>query len=234
MYLDPGIGLNNGEANQGAFGAIAGEELRRLGRFAGVLLVVGALVSFPAGVVLEPAPDPAAHLIGLATLLTGITAIFAPWERMSVNWLHLGLIVTTVEIAAAVAAFSDDFAFFYVIVGMFAAYVIRDSAVLIGYMLFFAAALLAPLVYADDDLSDQVHQILIVVPVFAIAVFIVRYLRDTLELREREYRYFAFEAVSLAERIRGRPDGGLEGDLEERLGRLAEGSEEDQRTRIRG
>jgi hypothetical protein len=106
---------------------------------------------------------------------------------------------------------------------MYAAYVIRDRTVLIAYMAFFAAALLAPLVYSNDDPSDQVHHILLVVPVFAIAVFIVRYLRDTLELREREYRHFAFEAVSLAERIRGRPDGGLEGDLEERLGRLAEG-----------
>lgn len=226
--------MNDGEANQGAFGAIAGEELRRLGRFAGVLLLAGALVSFPAGVVLEPAPDAPAHLIGLATLLTGIAAFFAPWERMSANWLHLGLIVSTVEIAAGVAVFSDDFGFFYVIVGMYAAYVIRDRAVLIAYMVFFAAALLAPLVYSDDDLSDQVHHILIVVPVFAIAVFIVRYLRDTLELREREYRHFAFEAVSLAERIRGRPDGGLEGDLEERLGRLAEGADGEQRTKARG
>jgi hypothetical protein len=231
MYLDPGIGLNNGQANQGAFGAIAGDELRRLGRFAGVLLVAGALVSFPAGVVLEPAPEAPAHLIGLATLLTGVAAFFAPWERMSAKWIHVGLIVSTVEIAAAVAAFSDDFAFFYVIVGMYAAYVIRDRSVLAAYMLFFAVALLAPLVYSDGDLNDQVPQILIVIPVFAFAVFIVRYLRDTLELREREYRLFAFEAVSLAERIRGRPDGGLEGDLEERLGRLAEG---EQGTRPRG
>ena len=64
--------------SEGAFGAIEGSELRRLGRFAGALMIVGALVSVPAGLVLEPMPE------------------------------------------AGVAVFSDDYAFFYVLVAMYA------------------------------------------------------------------------------------------------------------------
>jgi hypothetical protein len=49
MYQDPGMS---------AFGTPSPSELRRLGRLAGVLMIVGALTSLPAGLVLEPAPQP--------------------------------------------------------------------------------------------------------------------------------------------------------------------------------
>jgi hypothetical protein len=99
---------------------------------------------------------------------------------------------------------SDDFAFYYVLVAMYAAYVV-----------FLALALLAPLAYADGDAKVQAHHILVTFPVMVIAAVIVRYLRDTLERREAEVRTFAHEAVELAERIRG-PSGG-----EDRLDELA-------------
>jgi len=215
--------VNPRDANRRAFGSLAADELRRLGQFAGALLIVGALAAFPAGLVLEPAPDTADHLVGLSVLITGLAAFFAPWERLSPGWLHVVLLVAVVEIAVGTAILSDDFAFYYVVVGMYAAFVIRDPAIFATYVLIFLLALAAPLFYADDDLSEQVHHILVTAPVFIIAVVIVRYLRDTLERRQHDYRRFAFEAVSLAERIRGRPDGGQDGDLETRLGRLVEG-----------
>jgi hypothetical protein len=211
-------------ANSSAFGDISGRELARLGRFAGVLMIVGALVSIPAGLVLDPAPEAAEHLIGVGLALVGVIALLAPWERMSPNWIHVGLIVVTAEIAAGVAVISDDYAFFFVLVSMYAAYVIRDRTVLVAYMLFFTLAIVAPIIYANDDLSNEAHHILVTLPVFLIAAAIVRYLRDTLEVRERQYRGFAVEAVSLAERIRGgHPADGDDEDLEARLGRLAAG-----------
>lgn len=210
----------------GAFGPIDADELQRLGRFAGVLLVVGALVSFPAGFVLEPTPAATDHLIGVAALITGLAALFAPWRRISPNWLHFGALVATGEIAAGVAVFSHDYAFFYVLVAMFAAYVIRDRNVLVVYMAVLSVALFAPLVYDDEELKEQAHHILVTFPVMVIAAAIVRYLRDTLERREDQYRGFAVEAVSLAERIRGgRPGAGeADEDLAARLGRLEAGA----------
>ncbi len=188
-----------------AFGTPSPSELCRLGRLAGVLMIVGSLTAVPAGLVVEPAPKAYEHLIGLGSALIGVAALLAPWERISANWLHLVLIVSTLEIAAGVAVLSDDYAFFYVLVAMFAAFVIRDRAFLVAYMLVFTLALVAPLLYADESVKEQAHHILITFPVFVIAAAIVRYLRDTLERRERDYLGFAFEAVSLAERIRGRP-----------------------------
>jgi hypothetical protein len=205
----------------GAFGPLSGDERRRLGRFAGVLMIVGALVSFPAGFALEPQPPLHEHLIGLGSAALGVVAYFAPWERISSGWLHLAIIVGTVEIAAGVAVFSDDYAFFYVLVAMFAAFIIRDHTVVVAYALFMGLALFAPLAYANEDVNEQVHHVLVTLPVLVIAAAIVRYLRDTLEHRERQYRGFAHEAVSLAERIRGgngRDDA--EEDLAARLERL--------------
>lgn len=204
-----------GEAGQDdrAFGSLTGDERVRLGRLAGVLMVVGAVVSFPAGLVMEPAPAAHEHLLGLASILFGVVVLLAPWERISANWLHVALVVATAEIAAGVAIFSDDYAFFYVLVAMYVTFVVRGRTVLLAYALFLALALLAPLTYADEDLNEQVHHILVTLPVLVIAAVIVRYLRDTLERRERQYRGFAHEAVSLAERIRG-ANGGEDDDVD--------------------
>ena len=208
--------------NNRAFGPLSGQERRRLGRLAGILMIVGALVSLPARLVLEPTPEAYEHLIGLGSALSGVALLLAPWERISANWLHVGMIVATLEIASAVAVFSDDYAFFLVLVAMFVAYVIRDRTVLLAYALFLVLALLAPLAYADADLTEQAHHILVALPVLVIAAAIVRYLRDTLERRERQYRGFANEAVSLAERIRGANGGKhADEDLAVRLDRLS-------------
>src|SRR5688500_15023343 len=205
-----------------AFGSLSGEERLRLGRLAGVLMIIGAVVAFPAGLVLEPAPALHDHLLGVASILAGVAVFLAPWQRISANWLHLALAVATCEIAAGVAIFSDDYAFFYVIIAMFVAFAVRDRTVLLAYTLFLLLALLLPLMYADEDANAQAHHILVTLPVLVISAGIVRFLRDSLERRERQYRGFAHEAVSLAERIRGGHDAGdPDEDLAARIGRLS-------------
>ena len=95
-------------------------------------------------------------------------------------------------------------------------------------MAFFTLAILAPLVYVDETFDEQMHHILVTLPVFLISAAVVRYLRDTLTQREREYRRFAAEAVTLAERIRGAPEGAkpeVSEDVDERLAELARGRE---------
>ena len=228
--------VGRGTYSGGAFGPLTSAELRRLGRFGGVLMIVGALTSIPAGLALDPAPHVYEHLIGLSSALLGVVAFFAPWERLSSNWLHVGMIVAMIEIAAGVAILSDDYAFFYVLVAMFAAYVIRDQSVTVAYAILLGIALLAPLAYSDEDLKEQLHHILVTLPVLVIAAAIVRYLRDTLEDRERQYRAFADEAVSLAERIRGGSADGANGsarDLRRRIGALATDMDPDAEARDR-
>src|SRR5687768_1450392 len=55
-----------------AFGSLSGEERLRLGRLAGVLMIIGAMVAFPAGLVLEPPPALHEHLLGLGSILAGV------------------------------------------------------------------------------------------------------------------------------------------------------------------
>jgi hypothetical protein len=191
----------------GAFGSLEDGERKRLGRFAGVLLVLGAAMSIPAGLALEPPPEWEEHLIALSAAVAGLIAYFAPWQRLADGWLHVTMLVATLEIAVGVGVLSEDYAFYYVLVAMYAAYVVRDRTVLLLYMLLFTIALAAPVAYSEREAADEAHHILVTMPVLVIAAAIVRYLRDTLERREEQYRNFANEAVALAARIRG-PSGG--------------------------
>jgi hypothetical protein len=122
------------------------------------------------------------------------------------------------------AVFSDDFAFYQVLIGVYTAYVVRDWAHFAAFMTLFTLATVAPLLYLDDNTKDLLHHILVTLPVLLISAGVVRYLRVVLELRERQYRRFALEAVGLAERIRGgNPPGRFDTaeDVERKLAELA-------------
>jgi hypothetical protein len=187
-----------------AFGPISPQESRRLGRLGGALFLSGAAFSFPAGFMLDPVPPAEAHLLGISGVVLGVVAMFLRWDKISPRWLHVLLIAGVIEVALAVAVFSDDFAFYYVTVAAFAAYAVRDRRVLAAYLGMLTLALLAPLVYDHENFRAQAHHILVTLPVLMIIGALVLYLRVVLERREQSYRAFALEAVSLAIRIRGR------------------------------
>jgi hypothetical protein len=202
-----------------AFGELEGEERRRLARLGGLLFLVGSVTALPAGLLLEPVPALHEHLVLIAGAIAGAVILSMPWERFSSIWLHVLMIVGTIEVAVGVAVFSLDYGFFYVLVAMYAAYLVRDRTILGAYMAFFTAALLAPSVYEDAN-RDHAHLTLIVLPVMLITAFVVRYLRDTLERREAVYRGMALEAVALAERIRGTENSSVDGGADGIASRL--------------
>jgi len=210
-----------------AFGALGPAERKRLGRFGGILLATGSLASIPAGMALEPAPAITEHALAAAGVAVGLAIYFLPWTRISSAWLHVSLLFGTFEVALGVAQLSDDFAFYLVVIAAYAAYILRSPASVGAYAALFGLALLAPLVYDDENLREQIHHILVTLPVLAIVVLIVRYLRDTLERREREHHEFAQEAVQLAVRIRARhKPWSPEDDIDRRLEELARASGE--------
>lgn len=202
---------SNGTDREGAFGALSAEERERLGRLGGVLFIAGSAFTIPAALFIDPAPAATSYLVGVVGLAAGTGFYLAPWRRMSSNWLHVGLGAATVQTAVAVRVLSDDFAFYYVVVAMYVAYVVRDRRAVAGYFGLLLAALLVPLTYDEHNLREQAHHILVTLPVFVIAAGFVLYLRGTLESREQRYRRFAYEAVALAIRIRGsRPRAGVD------------------------
>jgi hypothetical protein len=179
------------------------QERRRVGRLGGILFFTGSLFSFPAGLTLEPAPALPSHLLGIIGILTGLAVVFAPWEGLSSRWLHAVLIGGTLEVTLGVIIFSPDFSFYFVIVAIYAAYIVRERKVLAAYMGLFLVGLLSQLVLDSDDTREKVREVLVVMPVLITAATVIVYLRETLERREQLYRGFAYEAISLAARIRG-------------------------------
>jgi hypothetical protein len=197
---------------------------KRFGRLGGFLVIVGSLAAAPAAAFLDPAPAPVEYLIALAGVLAGIGIILIPWERFNERALYAIPVVATLYVGMSVIVYSDDFAFYMVLIAVYTAYVVRDRQDFFLLMGLFSVGVVAPTAIADQSFDEFAHQVLVTLPVMIVSAAVVRYLRDALEARERQYRRFAFEAVSLAERIRGgqvpakapTPD-----DVEERLAELA-------------
>ena len=201
---------------------MAPSERKRLGRLGGLLLLtIGSAAAVPASLFLEPAPEPPALLISLAGIVVGALLMAVPWERLPARALYSISIVGTGYVAMGVSL-SDDFAFYQVLIAVYTAYVVRDPKDFLWLMAFMAATTIAPLLYVDESFDDLAQHILVTLPVMIISAAVVRYLRNTLAQRELQYRRFAFEAVTLAERIRGAPHQAATVDnVEARLVELA-------------
>jgi hypothetical protein len=201
---------------------IAPSERTRLGRLGGLLVLIGSAAAAPASAFLDPAPGASEFLISVAGVATGATLMVVPWARLPERALYLIPIGATCYVVLGVSLYSDDFAFYQVLIAVYTAYIVRDRGTFVWLMVFFTAATLAPLLYVDESFDDLAHHILVTLPVMIISASVVRYLRDALTQRERQYRRFAVEAVTLAERIRGGPTPHNEATAENVEARLAE------------
>jgi hypothetical protein len=205
-----------------------GRDAVRLVRIAGLLLLAGSVFSVPSALALDPQPPVAEFLVSATGFGVSFVLLFAPGDRINGSWIPFCLAIGIVLTALAVGLMSDDYAFFYVVIAIYAAFALRTRLELVVFSVVIGAALFAPLVYSDE-VRVQVHHILVTVPVLVISLIFVRYLRETLEARERTYLGFAKEAVDIAQRIRDRSRASMEGIAEEqrRLDELAE------RTRVK-
>ncbi|MDX6586669.1 MAG: hypothetical protein QOI31_1142 [Solirubrobacterales bacterium] len=203
---------------------MAPSERIRLGRLGGALFIIGSLAAAPAAAFLEPAPDAAEYLIAVAAVLVGAALMAAPWGRLPDRALYGVSILATGYVVLGASLYSDDFAFYQVLIAVYTAYVVRERSDFLWLMVFFTVATVAPLFYVDEDINDLAHHVLVTLPVMIISAAVVRYLRNALARRELQYRRFAVEAVTLAERIRGGPAPEQEAtaeNVEERLAELA-------------
>jgi hypothetical protein len=177
------------------------DDVVRLVRIAGVLLLTGSLFSVPGGAVLQPAPPLTDYLVSAAGVLIAAGLLLSPRRWITRSWIYASLLVGVVLIALAVGLFSDDYAFFYVITAIYGALVLRRKAEVVAYVALITLALLAPLAY-DDQIKEQLHHIFVVLPVLLISSLFVVYLRESLERNVRNYAQLADEADELASRIR--------------------------------
>lgn len=164
-------------------------------------MLVVSLVVVPAALALDPIPPLEQFLLPALGVAIASVYLLAPAAMVTRTWIAVLIVLSVLLTAVESHVISDDVAFYFVVDAIFAALALptRRDLVIFGGGL--SLLLLASLVYADDT-REQLHHVVITLPVLFISLFLVRYLRETLEARERTYRDFATEAVTLAQRIR--------------------------------
>jgi diguanylate cyclase (GGDEF)-like protein len=162
----------------------------RNGQLAGMLFICVAIASLPATIV-DREPAPFYLLISLA-FISGLLCLSLPWHRMSMQRLNLAVAVATLEVALVVW-FGDDssFAWYYLLVAVYAGYAIRSPNALAADLTLISLAMLAPLAYEPQDAHATVVRALIGIPTLVTAGALVSYLRGHLEDNERVYRRLA-------------------------------------------
>lgn len=189
------------------------DALRRFGRMAGILFIAGALLPVPSTLLLEPRPELASYSITAAAVLTGLACLLLPWERARVGWLHCLALAATLEVAATVALFDLVFGVMYLLIGILVAYGFGRPRDAFPHVVLISMAMLAPVVYDPDASREALQLALLLVPSVWMLAGALVFLRTQVDTRERAYRHFAEQALSLTERIAGgasaRPAGTL-------------------------
>jgi diguanylate cyclase (GGDEF)-like protein len=166
------------------------ERRRVVGRLAGLLFSVGAVLSVPANLLFHsPAVEPRAFVINAVAFVTGLTCLLIPWDRVRPGWFHLVPVLASAEVALAMwgvgGGHGDVYGWFFVFVAVFAAYAFSDRRVIAAHISFAAVALALPLAYPGNG-PDTVARTLVGIPVLFVLAGLVAFLREELEARQRE------------------------------------------------
>ncbi|MGI9020950.1 MAG: hypothetical protein ACR2G3_09610 [Solirubrobacterales bacterium] len=196
--------IDRSDAQAGRLDSAEFATRRREGQLAGLLFVACPLLSLPSSLLIEPSPPASIYLLTMLGMLTGGAFLLAPWERMSRGWLHLAGVLATAEVTAAVVISDSVYAFFYLLVALYAAYIARGRAELAGQLAVIGLGLIAPALI-DPALAGETAKVaLLAFPVLALAAALVMRVREQFDAEIRAYRSFAKEALALAARIRGK------------------------------
>jgi hypothetical protein len=180
---------------------------RRYGRLGGLLFGAAALSTLPAALLLEPVPGADILLVTVLGVSSGIICWFVPWERMP-NWsLDVLTTVGTLEVLLACHVVDATYRLLYALVVVFAALALPTRGRVVAQVVIVLLALAEPVTH-DAGAREHARVALLFAPVLVIVAAAVRYLRETLEMRDRASRAFAREAIELAIRLRRGTPGG--------------------------
>ena len=178
------------------------EQRTRYGRLAALLFGAGALTTLPASVLLEPVPGPEILLITALGVASAIVCWHLPWERLPGWSLDAVTAAGTLEVLIVCHVVDDTYRLLYFVVVAFAALVLPTRERVLIQLVLVVLALVEPTTHDDGLGREHARIALLFAPVILIVAGTVRYLRETLESRERASRAFAREAIELAIRLR--------------------------------
>jgi hypothetical protein len=197
--------------------ALDPEQRRRYGRLAALLFAGGSLGTLPAAFLLDPVPEAEILLVTALGVLTASICWALPWQRLPDWSLDLAATVGTLEVLLVCEMVDETYRVLYFVIVVFAALALPSRGRVLLQVGVVLLALAVPIL-SDDDAKEGARIVLLGAPCFLIVGGAVRYLRETLESRDRTSRAFAREAIELAIRLRR----GTSRDGEDRESELAE------------
>jgi diguanylate cyclase (GGDEF)-like protein len=174
----------------------AGISRRTIGRAAGVLICVSAIVGYVTMRLLSDHHIVTSGFVILsaASLCVGIACLIVPWERLPGWWLHLLPAFATVDIAVGIRITDlngDIASSYYLFVAAFAAYAFNRRREIVAQVAFAGLASALPLLShyraASHTPARVVTGILLLVGISGIITF----LREGLQKRQRELELLA-------------------------------------------
>ena len=197
-----------------AHGSDESRRRRRYGLVAGVLFVVAALTTLPAGLDMEHSARWAVYVLTFVAVSSGLVCLMLPWERLPPYSLHVLPLAAGLEISAVIRATDPAAGVLFVLVAVFAAYAFASRAQIAVHLTLIGLFLFAPLLYVPDAQSSTIHHGLLELPTIVLAASLVTYLRERTEAQEQTLRRFAGEAIEIAARMVGAPTRGEGGTVE--------------------
>lgn len=168
---------------RGAFDVLEGSALRleRYGRIAGLLYIVGALVSLN-NLWLRSDPDTATILWLFALGAgTGVVCLLLAWRRLTFAWLHGVVVVATIEATLSVEYVGLVSAWYYAFIVVLVALAFSRRREVATHVVLVAAALAIPAIYAAEP-REHLLQATVGVPTLAFVAAVITYLRERLEV----------------------------------------------------
>lgn len=171
------------------------------GRLGGLLFVVGAVFTLPSALLVDPPPDPLGYAVVLAALLWGAVCLLLPWDRLGTEALHAAILVGQVEITLAAISFDWYATFFFLLLAVYAGYVLPARRDVIAELAISSVAIVALVAYEPALVDERLRMALFEIPIVWLCAAMVVYLRQQLDERARSCERLAGETAQIAERI---------------------------------
>jgi diguanylate cyclase (GGDEF)-like protein len=163
------------------------EQTRLNWQLAAVLFAGGGLGAVLPDAIHRPQLPATIYLLPLLAFLSGVVCWLLA-GRAPRQWLHIVVVIASLEIALTVGLADEGFATYYTFIAIFVAYVFRDRRWIAAHIGLAALLTFAPLLYSEESVRESLMRGLVLVPTLILAGVSVAFLRERLEASEERYR----------------------------------------------
>jgi diguanylate cyclase (GGDEF)-like protein len=165
--------------------------MQRYGLMAAALLIAGGLAAIPNNLLHDPQHPPTIYLLVALALVSGGICLAIPWGRLPRWSLHVVCAVGSIEVLLSVWFGDPIFAWYYIFVVIFAAYVFPTRTEVAAQVGFAILMMLTPTLLSLNGKEHQVADLLVQVPSLILAAIVVVALREQLESSREAYRFLS-------------------------------------------